>query len=85
MSVNDLAKNEGARDSASLRLLGAFFCFLGVLVFVGAWWALDKPRAAVVSVASSVALVAVGVFMHVAARRISQRREPSEHSPESSA
>ena len=62
---------EGAsRDAASLRLLGAFFCILGTVLFIGTWWSLDDLRATVVSVASSAAILVVGVGMLLAARRL---------------
>ena len=73
------------RDATSLQLLGVFFCILGTVLFIGTWWSLDDARATIVSVASSLAIVGVGVGMLLAARRLvrTASREESDSSAES--
>ncbi len=61
------------RDAGSLRVLGAFFAILGSIVLLATFWELDRPRAAVVNVASGAVLVAVGAGMGMIAKRLSAR------------
>ena len=59
-----------ARDAASLRLLGMFFCILGGLVLIGSAWSLDNLRGLLVSIGGGLVLTAVGGGMLRAARRV---------------
>lgn len=76
--MDDAHRRESARDAASLRLLGGFFLILGLLLLVGIWWSLDDIRAIVVSLTSSGAILAVGVGMIIAARRLKQRADQAD-------
>ena len=58
------------RDVATLRVLGIFFCIMGLLVLVGSYEALGNTPAVVVSVCSAVALLAVGLGMWFVSRRM---------------
>lgn len=51
------------RDALSLLLVGGFFALLAVLVLIGTWWTLEKPRAAAVNVVSGLVLLAIGLGM----------------------
>lgn len=68
--MDDAPLENRARDATSLRLLGSFFCILGLLLFVGVWWSRDDGRAIIVSLASSGVILAVGVGMLLGARRL---------------
>ena len=50
-----------------------FFAILGSIVLLATFWALDRPRAAIVNVISGAVLVAVGVGMGMIAKRLTAR------------
>ena len=51
------------RDATSLRVMGFFFCLLGVIVLIATFWALEHPRAAIVNAISGGTLAVVGIVM----------------------
>lgn len=62
------------RDAWSLLMVGGFFALLALLVLVGTWWTLERPRAAAVNVVAGLLLMAIGLGMIAAGRHL---RRPS--------
>ena len=58
------------RDAATLRVLGAFFSLMGLLVLIGTFTAIGKTSAVVVSVCSGSTLLFIGLGMWWYARRL---------------
>lgn len=58
------------RDAVSLLMLGAFFSVLAVLVLVGTYWTVGRTHAMVVNLGAGVTLLAVGLAMLWAGRRV---------------
>ena len=68
--MSETRQENRSRDATSLRLLGGFFCILGLLLLGGVWWSLGDSRATIVSLASSLVIFGVGVGMLLGARRL---------------
>lgn len=66
------------RDALSLLMVGGFFALLALLVLVGTWWTLERPRAAAVNVVAGMLLLGIGLGMMAAGRRL---RKPSGAGP----
>lgn len=62
------------RDALSLLMVGGFFALLAVMVLIGTWWTLERPRAAAVNVASGLLLLVIGLGM-IAVGRAMRRRQ----------
>lgn len=65
----DQLEQDRQRDAASLRMIGAFFTILAVLVLCGTWWALDRPHAMWVNVGAGTILLVIGLAMLRIGRR----------------
>lgn len=69
------------RDALSLLLVGSFFAVLAVLVLIGTWWTLERPRAAWVNVVSGALLMAIGLGMVAMGLRMRRRAAPERSRP----
>jgi len=72
-TADQSADQSRLRDAATLKVLGAFFAIMGLLVFVSIFYVIGDPPAAIVTVASAAVLCGIGGGMIWAGRRLSRR------------
>jgi high-affinity Fe2+/Pb2+ permease len=67
-----------SREAEALRIFGVFFGLLAAPVLIGALWSLDRPHAAVVSVAAGGMLLTVAAVMFAVGTRLKRNRERAD-------